>query len=273
MNNSSGVPQFAGMVALIALLLTGCGGPATKNASTASPDMERIEEEFAALKQEFEQNNPAAGQQIEALRTELQALIVAQDEGIEKLNDQTMNLGNRVALLSDQVEQLRKRIENLKPQPASPSPARKSKKKAPRQPPPSSSDRKGIFRPDTYKIQVSYKAALQDYYDGKFEQAIGEFGEILAMAPGSDLADNAQYWTGECYFSLKNYRKALSEFQKVFTYPKTNKGDAAQLKIALCYRELGEPANARAELRKLLRDYPRSEFRSRAQSELKTLGE
>lgn len=273
MNNSSGVPRFGGMVVLIALLLTGCGGPATKNANTGSPDMKRIEEEFAALKQEFEQNDPAAQKQFEALRTELQALMAAMDEDIRQLNDQTMNLGNRVALLSDQVEQLRKRIETRKPQPTSSSPARKSKKKTPRQPPPSSPARKGIFRPDTYKIQVSYKAALQDYYDGKFEQAIGEFGEILAMAPRSDLADNAQYWTGECYFSLKNYRKALSEFQKVFSYPKTNKGDAAQLKIALCYRELGDHANALAELRKLLRDYPRSEFRSRAQSELKTLGE
>jgi tol-pal system protein YbgF len=261
------------MVALIALLQGGCGGPATKNANTGSPDMERIEEEFVALKQEFEQNDPAAQKEIEALRTELQALIVAQDEGIEKLNDQTMNLGNRVALLSDQVEQLRKRIENLKPQATSPSPARKSQKKVPRQPPPSSSARKGLFRPDTYKIQVSYKAALQDYYDEKYKQAIGEFGEILAMAPRSDLADNAQYWIGECYYSLKNYRHALSEFQKVFAHAKTNKADAAQFKIALCYRELGDRANARAELRKLLRDYPRSEFRSKAQSELKTLGQ
>ena len=254
MNRLSGVLRFVGMVALIALLLTGCGGPATKNANTASPDMERIEEEFAALKQEFEQNDPAAQKEIEALRTELQALIVAQDEGIEKLNDQTMNLGNRVALLSDQVEQLRKRIEKLKP--ASPS-----------------SGRKGVFRPDTHKIEVSYKAALKNYYDKKHEQAIGEFGEILAMAPRSDLADNAQYWIAECYYSMKNYRRALSEFQKVFAYPKTNKGDAAQFKIALCYRELGDRSQARTELRTLIRDYPKSEFLSKARSKLKALGE
>jgi tol-pal system protein YbgF len=255
MSNSSGMLRFGGMVALIALLLTSCGGPATKNANTASLHMERIEEEFAALKQELEQNDPAAQQQIEALQTELQALIAAQDEGIRQLNDQTMNLGNRVALLSDQVEQLRKRIENLKPKPASPSPGRK-----------------GVFRPDTHKIEVSYKAALKNYYVKKHEQAIGEFGEILAMAPRSDLADNAQYWIAECYYSMKNYRRALSEFQKVFAYPKTNKGDAALFKIALCYRELGDPSQARTEFRALIRVYPKSEFLSRAQSELKALG-
>ena len=256
MSNSSGMLRFGGMAALIAFLLTSCGGPATKNANTASLHMKKIEEEFAALKQEFEQNHPAAGQQIEALQTELQALIAAQDEGIRQLNDQTMNLGNRVALLSDQVEQLRKRIENLKPQPASPS-----------------SGRKRVSRQDTHKIEVSYKAALKDYYDKKHKQAIREFGEILAMAPRSDLADNAQYWIAECYYSMKNYRLALSEFQKVFAYPKTNKGDAALFKIALCYRELGDRSRARTELRTLIRNYPKSEFLSKARFELKALGE
>ncbi len=273
MNSLSGVLRFGGMVVLIALLQGGCGGPATKNANMGSSDMGKIEEELAALKQTFEQNDPAAGKQIETLRTELQALMAAMDEDLRQLNDQTMSLGNRVALLSDQVEQLRKRIENRKPQATSPSPARKSQKKTPPQPPPSSSDRKGLFRPDTYKVEVSYKAALRGYYDKKYDQAIGEFGEILTMAPRSDLADNAQYWIGECYYSLKNYRHALSEFQKVFAHAKTNKADAAQFKIALCHRELGDRSQARTELRTLIRDYPKSEFLSKARSELKTLGE
>ncbi len=273
MSNSSGMLRFAGMMALIALLQGGCGGPATRNASTASLQMERIAGEFAALKQEFEQREPAAGQQIEALRTELQALMAAMDEDIRQLNDQTMGLGNRMALLSDQVEQLRKRVENRKPQPVSPPPARKRVQQVKQKPTPSSSASKGLFRPDTYSFEVSYKAALQDYYDEKYEQAIGEFGEILAMAPRSNLADNAQYWIGECYYSMKNYRHALSEFQKVFAHAKTNKADSAQFKIALCYLKLGDHANTRAELRRLIRDYPKSEFLSKARSELKALGE
>ena len=163
MIRSIGVPHFAAMVVLTALLLTNCGGPATKNANTASPDMERIEEEFAALKQDFEQRDPAAQKQIEALRTELQALMATMDEDIRQLNDQTMSLGNRMALLSDQVEQLRKRIENRKPQPVSPPPARKRVQQVKQKPTPSSSAGKGLFRPDTYSFKVSYKAALQDY--------------------------------------------------------------------------------------------------------------
>jgi len=255
MNGSKGVLHIAGMVVLVALLQSGCGGPATKTAGTASLDFERIEEKFAALEEEYKETDSAAQKEIEALRTELQALMAAKDEEIRRLNDQNMNLGNRVALLSDQVEQLQKSIEHLKQQPA---------------PPPSG--RMGVFRPTTYKIEASYQAALRDYNDQKYDQAIGEFGEILAMAPQSNLADNAQYWIGECYYALKNYRHALSEFQKVLAYSKTNKAEAAQLKIAMCYLELGDRTKARAELRKLIADYPNSEYVPRARSQLQELG-
>ena len=253
MNHWSGVIRGAGIVVLVALLQSGCGAPATKTAGTAS--LERIEEEIAALK-EREETDSVAQKEIEALRTELQVLMAAKDEEIRQLNDQNMNLGNRVALLSDQVERLQESIKNLKQQPAPPR-----------------SGRVGIFRPTTYEIESSYQAALRDYYDRKHEQAIGEFGEILAIAPQSNLADNAQYWIGECYYALKNYRHALSEFQKVFAYSKTNKADAAQIKIAMCYLELGDRTKARAELRKLIRDYPKSEHVPKSRSLLKELGE
>lgn len=257
MNRLSGV-RMAGMVVLVALLQSGCGGPATKTAGMASLDLEGIEEKFAALEEEREETDPVAQKEIERLRTELQALMAAKDEEIRQLKDQNMNLGNRVALLSDQVEQLRKRIEKLK-QPVPPAPPQ--------------SGSVGVFRPITYELEASYQAALRDYYDQKYEQAIAEFGEILAIAPESNLADNAQYWIGECYYALKNYRHALSEFRAVFAYSKTNKADAAQLKIALCYKELNDRTKARAELRKLIRDYPNSEFVSKARSLLEELGE
>lgn len=268
MNRLSEVVRIAGMAVLVALLQSGCGAPATKTAGTASPE---IAEETAPPK-EREETDPVAQKEIETLRTELQALMAAKDEEIRQLKDQNMNLGNRVALLSDQVEQLRKSMEDSKQRPVSPStkqPASPSRK----QPAPPPSGRVGVFRPSTYEIEVSYQTARRDYNDEKYEQAIGEFGEILAMAPQSNLADNAQYWIGECHYALKDYRHALSEFRKVFAYSKTNKADAAQLKIALCYKELEDRTKARAELRKLIRDYPNSEYVPRARSELKELGE
>jgi len=280
MNGSRGVLHIAGMIVLVALLQSGCGGPATKTAGTASLDLERIEEKFVALEEEHKETDSVAQKEIEALRTELQALMATKEEEIRQLNDQNMNLGNRVALLSDQVEQLQKSIEHLRQRPAPPSkkpPAQPSKRQpassSKQQPAPPPSGPVGVFRPATYKIEASYQAALRDYNDQKYDQAIGELGEILAMAPQSNLADNAQYWIGECYYALKDYRHALSEFQKVLAYSKTNKADAAQLKIAMCYLELGDRTKARAELRKLIRDYPKSEYVPRARSQLQELGE
>ncbi|MFH1007394.1 MAG: tetratricopeptide repeat protein [Candidatus Latescibacterota bacterium] len=262
-----GLPIGA-MAVWVALLQSGCAGPAMKTANVPSPEKAPIEEEFAALKQAFEESNPATQKEIDGLRTELQAMMAEKDGKLRDLDDQTKNLGNRMALLSDQVEQLSKRFENLNPKnpPKAVSPAKKEELRPPGAQ--TGSDSKPVSAPDARKIDSSYQSALQQYYDEQYDQAIGDFRKILADGPESDLADNAQYWIAECYYSKRQYRHALSAFKQVFSYANTNKGDAAQFKIALCYRELGERTKARDELNKLVQDYPRSEFLSRAQSEL-----
>ena len=95
---------------------------------------------------------------------------------------------------------------------------------------------------------------------------------MLAVAPFSEWSDNAQYWKGECYWGLGNYRQALTEFTKVFAFSKTEKADDAQLKIARCYLALGERNKALTALRKLLDEYPESEYMPAARKEMKYLG-
>ena len=88
---------------------------------------------------------------------------------------------------------------------------------------------------------------------------------------GSEWADNAQYWTGECYYGLGKYRQALTAFTKVFAYRKTEKADDAQLKIARCYLGLDEKSKALSSFQKLLDEYPESEYLSKAQKEMQYL--
>ena len=52
------------------------------------------------------------------------------------------------------------------------------------------------------------------------------------------ICDNAQYWLAECYYSQKDYKRAIIEFEKVFTV-NTNKNDDAQYKIALAHQSIG----------------------------------
>lgn len=116
-----------------------------------------------------------------------------------------------------------------------------------------------------------YEAARALYGERQYERAIGQFAAILSTSAGSDLADNAQYWIGECYYGLGRFRQALTEFTKVFAFRDTEKDDDAQLKIARCYLALGEKDRALMALRKLIDEYPKSEYVADARREIRYL--
>jgi TolA-binding protein len=76
------------------------------------------------------------------------------------------------------------------------------------------------------------------------------------------MADNCQYWIGECYYGLRQYQKAIIEFQKVFAYSATDKHDDAQLMIGLSYFRLGQRDQAQSEFQTFLNNFADSEYSS-----------
>jgi tol-pal system protein YbgF len=105
-----------------------------------------------------------------------------------------------------------------------------------------------------------YQEALQSYRAKNYREAIQKFETLLASDSRHSLADNCEYWIGESYYDLQNYQQAIVAFEKVFTHPKSNKDDSAQLKLGMCYLRLNEKEKAREEFQKLVRDYPASEY-------------
>ena len=95
------------------------------------------------------------------------------------------------------------------------------------------------------------------------------FNLLIQIDSNHDLADNCQYWIGEVYYSLKEYNRSIKEFEKVFTFPGTNKADDAQFKLGLCYVNIGQIENAKKEFENLLEFYPNSEYYKRSQETLK----
>ena len=116
---------------------------------------------------------------------------------------------------------------------------------------------------DEYK--ASYESALQLFYDKQYEAAIQSFESLIRSNANHPLADNAQYWIGESRFGLKQFRDAIPEFEKVFTFPKSNKLEDAQFKIGLCYYVLKDVANAKTELQRFVDQYQDSRNIERAQ--------
>lgn len=116
--------------------------------------------------------------------------------------------------------------------------------------------------------RARYKAALQTYEERRYRDAIDQFGALLAENSNHSLSDNCQYWIGESYYGLGNYTQAIAEFEKVYSYPKSNKIDAAILKLGLSYLKIGNSELARSQFEQLIANYPKSDYVDRARAYL-----
>ncbi|OGL08645.1 MAG: hypothetical protein A3J45_10645 [Candidatus Rokubacteria bacterium RIFCSPHIGHO2_02_FULL_69_13] len=131
-----------------------------------------------------------------------------------------------------------------------------------------------------------YQTAYIDFSKGSYPLAIQGFREFLRRFPDSDLANNAQYWVGEAYFSLaRGYanqgqgdkvqgalEQAVQEFRKVIVnYPRGEKVPTALYKEALALLELKQPSLAEARLKYLLEHFPQSEEAPLARDRLASL--
>lgn len=109
-------------------------------------------------------------------------------------------------------------------------------------------------------VDESYRNALQLYREGQAPRAIEQLRQFLRTSRGSDLADNAQYWIGEAYYSTKDYNRAIIELNEVLLkYPQGDQVPGALLALATAFADSGDKIDARLILQKLISDHPKSE--------------
>ncbi|MGE5808857.1 MAG: tol-pal system protein YbgF [Nitrospirota bacterium] len=102
-----------------------------------------------------------------------------------------------------------------------------------------------------------YRQAKSDYDKGNFDLALAGFQHYMAQFPEASQADSAQYWIGECYYSLKDFNKAIEAFAKVMkNYPKSVKVPGAKLKTGLAYLNEKNPAKAKEYFHKVVKEHP-----------------
>jgi len=115
---------------------------------------------------------------------------------------------------------------------------------------------------------AKYIESLSYYQNAEWNLSLDGFKFLIQADSNHDLADNSQYWIGEVYYALNDYRRSIKEFEKVFTFPGTNKSDDAQYKLGLCYVNIGQLDNAKNEFKNLLEFYPNSEYYKKSQDYL-----
>ena len=229
----------------------------------ATPPVPPPAEQLLVQREEVQPEESEAFQSLERAVAAAYEREQAMAERVRQLEVSNAQLRQALRALQSQSRVLSARLDSL-PRRAAPRPASSTSRRAPQVT--ATADRS---KSDAFNM---YQGALYYYRHKQYDRALAEFDRLLQEAPLSEWSDNAQYWKGECYYGLRQYQQALIEFTKVFAFSNTDKADDSQLKIARCHLALDERDRALAALRKLVDEYPASEYTPAARERIKRLG-
>ncbi|MGQ9653404.1 MAG: tol-pal system protein YbgF [Thermodesulfobacteriota bacterium] len=191
--------------------------------------------------------------EVSNLRGQVDSLSV---KGVEDLRKAQIQLRQELEALKARIEQLAvlSPPPQVSPQPVPPGPP------GPPTPPPAE------------RAEELYKAAMFRFEEGDFTKAREGFQGILTRHPESALADNAQFWVGECYFREGNFKQAILEYEKVISqFPRSGKVPSALLKQGMAFEKLGDLESARYLYSKVTKEHPDSEQARMAEHRLKNI--
>jgi TolA-binding protein len=115
----------------------------------------------------------------------------------------------------------------------------------------------------TISLRDEYSEGVSLFQQRKYDDAMMTFGSLLDKGIEEDLADNCEYWIGECQFAKHEYSLAIGNFQKVLTIDSSNKKADSYFMLGKSYEQIGDLAKARwayEELSLLYPDYEHTKF-------------
>ena len=126
--------------------------------------------------------------------------------------------------------------------------------------------------PHPRQARESYDRHITTFKQGNLDVAMDGFSQFLTEYPTSDLAANAQYWLGECYYGKKDYARAIEAFDRVKVgYPSSEKVPSALLKKGFAYLALKDRNRASSVWRQVVDGYPNSPEAGKALEKLAQL--
>ena len=192
------------------------------------------------------QNNTQSQTHLDSLNENIMILLKKLDDKISILENKTTYFENKLLTLTNSYREM----TNLK----------------------SNSKVRDVVEKLTPELYIDkYNESLRHIQNGDFDFAVVGLTMLIRDDPQNRLADNSQYWLGECYYSKMKYTRAISEFKNVFNFPGTDKDDDAQLKIGMSYLAMNNIVDAKIQFQKLLDVYPDSEYAISARDHLEQI--
>lgn len=114
-----------------------------------------------------------------------------------------------------------------------------------------------------------YKKAMSQYHSQNYEDAVETFAEYL-KAPKAKKAEEATFLKAECFYKLKEYKKAIVEYSKFpEKFTKSNHLPEALYKIGSSFELLGMKEDARGFYQELVEKFPKSPEAKKARKKVK----
>jgi tol-pal system protein YbgF len=255
-----------------------------KNKAQMAQMEKTLDEKLTALdadRQPLRKNQAEVGAQLDRIELELGRL----SGQLEEASAMYTRNGERISeIQQNQMEsmlEVRKNVEDLQralnvmaghlglqelavsPKPSTPKEKQADKAKS------SSGNVQTAKKEPAANAEEHYDNALKLFRSGQYDGARDEFKSYLERYPKTDLADNAQFWLGECYYAEKSYGEAIAAYEKTIKeYPKSDKVSSAMLKQGMAFLELGDNTAGKILLKKVVKEYPSSNQAKIAQSKL-----
>jgi tol-pal system protein YbgF len=224
------------------------------NLADTRANLQQLQRDFNALKERIEETRYQVGRQIGQ----------SSREGDQRIKDLETRLGKLDETIKAQEASIKSRDDEIKQ-------LRESVAAQAAAAPPVETANEGVAA-ETDAVKRDYEGALRLMDKKDYKAAITRFKDFIKKYPKSRLANNAQYWIGECHYALREFDQAIVEFDTVRRkYPQGDKVPAALLKQGFAFAELGEKVNARLVLQELVEKYPQSQEAARAKTRLKAL--
>ncbi|MDB5811249.1 MAG: ygbF [Betaproteobacteria bacterium] len=211
--------------------------------------------------------------QIESLKAEMNKL----RGQIEVLNNNVENTSKRQRDMYLDLDTRVRRFEQQGGPPASEAPATTAPT-AGGAAPPAAATAAGSAPPTTVATDSAaetraYEAAQGLRRVGNYQGAIVSFQNFIKQYPKSNLAPRAQYWIGDSYFNLRDFKLAIASQQTLLKiYPDSPSVPDAMLNIASSQIEMGETVVGRKTLEELVSKYPVSEAAEKAKRRIGAAG-
>jgi TolA-binding protein len=116
-----------------------------------------------------------------------------------------------------------------------------------------------------------YRTGMARFRAGELDAAVLVFYELILNHPTHPLRATAQFQVADIFYSQKDLRGALLEFEGLAAaVPNGARTPDALVKIGLCHRGLGDEKQARAAWERVTQEYPNSAAARQAQTLLRS---